>query len=194
MRRLLLLLILALPMQAAAQTPTAQELLQRMTAAFRAMPAYEVRFALTGGRDETVEGRFAVAGEQYYIALPDAEVFGTEQLRYEVDHRRRETVIAPVEHDTANLLSDPPHAFEFVASHYDATLEADNRLLLRPARTREAAIRLTLDPATHLPAAIRYETDDAAIAVTIRSVEPLAAPLPAYDRKATADYELIDFR
>ena len=194
MRRLLFLLMLALPLRTAAQTPTAPELLQRMTAAFRAMPAYEVQFALAGAGGERVEGRFAVEGENYYIALPDAEVFGTDALRYEVDHRRRETVIAPVEHDTANLLSDPPHAFEFVASQYDATLEAENRLLLRPAQRREASIRLTLDPKTHLPASIRYELEDAAIAVTIRSVAPLAAPLPTYDRRATADYETIDFR
>ena len=198
MRLLFILLLLTLQVQASAQTSRAQELLQRMTAAFRAMPAYEVEFSLTGAGGQQVDGRFAVEGEQYYIALDDAEVFGTGTLRYEVDHRRRETVIAPVEGQTSNLLSDPPHAFDFVASQYGATLTDERTgeavLQLQPVKGGEASIRLTLDTQTALPSAIRYEMSDTAIAVGIRSVRRLTTPLPHYDRQATADYETIDFR
>ena len=113
MIRRLLVFLLSLPLCAAAQD-RAQELLQRMTAAFRALPAYEVRFEVPTGGD-AVAGRFAVKGDSYYIALGDAEVFGTADVRYEVDGRRREVTVAPVEHTSQNLLSDPVHAFDSVS-------------------------------------------------------------------------------
>lgn len=194
--RILLSLLLLLPSFAAAQE-RAQTLLQRMTAAFRAMPAYEVRFAVSAGGPQ-VDGRFAVEDDRYYIELSDAEVFGTDDVRYEVDHRRREVTAAPVERTSQNLLSDPVHAFDFVAEQYAATLvgEADGsaRVRLQPQQAREAAILLTIDTATALPTAIRYEAGEEAVTVVIRSVGRLADGVRSFDRKAFADYEWIDFR
>lgn len=196
MIRRLLVFLLSLPLCAAAQD-RAQVLLQRMTAAFRALPAYEVRFEVPTGGD-AVAGRFAVEGDSYYIALGDAEVFGTADVRYEVDGRRREVTVAPVEHTSQNLLSDPVHAFDFVSAQYAVSLAGEEdgrvRLRLQPHERREAAIVLTLEEATALPAAIRYEAGEEAVDILIRSVERLATPLKRFDRKAFADYEWIDFR
>ncbi len=194
--RTLLSLLLLLPSFAAGQE-RAQTLLQRMTAAFRAMPAYEVRFEISAGGPQ-VGGRFAVEDDRYYIELNDAEVFGTADVRYEVDHRRREVTVAPVERTSQNLLSDPVHAFDFVAEQYAATLVGEAggsaRVRLQPLKAQDAAIVLTIDTATSLPTAIRYEAGEEAVSVAVRAVGRLAEGVRSFDRKAFAGYEWIDFR
>lgn len=196
MRRILFFLLLLPPLFASAQD-RAQELLRRMTEAFRALPAYEVRFEVPTA-SATVAGRFAVEGDRYHILLGDAEVFGSADVRYEVDRRRREVTAAPVERTSQNLLSDPVHAFDFVAAQYAASLVDEEagraRLRLQPHDRREAAIVLTLDTATALPASIRYETGEEAFEIGIRSVGRLDGKLKRFDRKEFADYEWIDFR
>lgn len=190
------MMLLLLPSVVTAQD-RAQTLLQRLAAAFRAMPAYEVRFAISAGGPQT-EGSFAVEGERYRIELDGAEVFGAADVRYEVDHRRREVTVAPVERTSQNLLSDPVHAFDFVAERYEATLlgERDGaaQLRLQPRSAGEAAVVLTLDTATGLPTAIRYEAGEEAVGVVIRSVKRLAGEVKRFDAKAFDGYETIDFR
>lgn len=194
--RLLWFLLLLLPSVATAQE-RAQQLLQRLSDAFGALGAYEVRFevALSGPQ---AAGRFAVEGERYYIELADTEVFGSADVRYEVDHRRREVVAAPVERTSQNLLSDPVHAFDFVASQYEATLldeeEGRIRLRLQPRAAHDAAIQLTLDAATALPTEVRYEAGEEAVTISIGSVNRLGSGVKTFDRKAFEGYEWIDFR
>ncbi len=194
-----LLFLLLLPSLAAAED-RAQSLLQRMTEALRALPAYEIRFAVAG-REGSVEGRIAVQGDRYHIELGDAEVFGSKESRFEIDRRRREVVAAPVGEGSANLLSDPAHAFEFVASQYEASLVGEHGgqalVRLRPAVESGASMPsmlLAIDTATALPASIRYEMDDAAVDIAIHSVTRSETGPKAFDRKAFEGYEWIDFR
>ena len=196
--RTLLFLLLLLPSLVAAED-RAQSLLQRMTEALRALPAYEIRFAVAG-QEGAVEGRIAVKGDRYHIELGDAEVFGSKESRFEVDHRRRE-VAAPVEEGSANLLSDPAHAFEFVASQYEASMAGEHGgqalVRLRPVAESGASMPsmlLAIDTATALPASIRYELDDEAVDIAIRSVTRSETGPKAFDRKAFEGYEWIDFR
>lgn len=200
--RTLLFLLLLLPSLAAAEE-RAQSLLQRMTEALRALSAYEIRFAVAG-RDGAVEGRIAVKGDRYHIELGDAEVFGSKESRFEIDHRRREVVAAPVGEGSANLLSDPAHAFEFVASQYEASMVGEHGgqalVRLRPAAGSDASMPskpsmlLAIDTATALPVSVRYELDDDAVDIAIRSVTRSETGPKAFDRKAFEGYEWIDFR
>ena len=197
--RTLLFLLLLLPSLVAAED-RAQSLLQRMTEALRALPAYEIRFAVAG-QEGAVEGRIAVKGDRYHIELGDAEVFGSKESRFEVDHRRREVVAAPVEEGSANLLSDPAHAFEFDASQYEASMAGEHGgqalVRLRPVAESGASMPsmlLAIDTATALPASIRYELDDEAVDIAIRSVTRSETGPKAFDRKAFEGYEWIDFR
>ena len=71
MKRLLLLSALVAAVPAFAAGDRAAAIVARVAEEFRAMGNYVVTFAVeTGG--QTVEGRYAVDGDRYYLAVGDA--------------------------------------------------------------------------------------------------------------------------
>lgn len=188
----------ALPGRAA--EPRAAEILERLAAGFRAMAAYEVTFAVAAG-DYAAAGRYDVAGESYYLALGDAEVFGDGAVRYEVDNRRREVTVSGMEAGSRNILNDPVHAFDFLDSTYAAALawERDGRaaVTLTPASQEAVAsgtVTVTVSTATMRPESLAYEYDGERVVISVTGIAPLETPLPAFDRAKYAGYEFIDFR
>lgn len=178
----------------------ADDLLAKLAASFRAKKSYEVQFAITSG-GYTSSGRYAVSGEEYYLTLGDAEVYGRGALRYEVDNRRKEVTINSVDTKSRNILNNPAHAFDFLSDEYSAYLvwERDGTASIRLTPTVKNAsmrntITVTLSTRTLRPTTLEYDYDGEKVYVAVKSIEPLNTPLKAYDKSAYSSYEMIDFR
>lgn len=177
----------------------AEEVLEKLSAGFRAMPSYEVAFAVSA-TDLTTAGSYAVKGENYYLTLGDAEVFCDGKTRWEVDNRRREVTVTDVDTSSRNILNNPAHAFDFLGTEYTPELvsEADANAVVRLTPTGKnngaGVITLTVSTATMHPRSLSYDYDGEKIGVAVRSVAPMSEPLRAFDKSAYAGYEFIDFR
>ena len=175
----------------------ADELLRKMSDAMHEMGSYEAAFVVAAG-DEQLLGSFAVEGECYHIELVDMEVFGEGAARYEVNKTRREVTLSETESSSANILSNPTHAFALVGSLYTPTQYEEkggkHLLTLVEKGDSHTAIRLTLNAMSSLPEAIVYEVEGAQFAIEILSLKPLKRAMPRYDEKAYAGFEVIDFR
>ena len=60
----------------------AAEILEKLAAGFRALGAYGVTFEVSSD-EYTTRGRYAVEGENYYIAVGEAEVYCDGKIRYD---------------------------------------------------------------------------------------------------------------
>lgn len=177
----------------------AEELLAALAARFRAMESYEVEFVVTAD-EHRVTGRYAVAGERYYITVGDAEVYADADLRREIDNRRREITLAAVEAQSRNILTNPARAFDLLGDEYRASLlrEGDGTAVVRlePRAGKSAptgAVTVTLDAATRQPRSIAYDYDGAVLTVEVVRIAPGVVP-PVFDEGRYAGYETIDFR
>lgn len=184
----------------ATQTPgRAAKLLEQLADGFRAMKNYTVRFEISAG-DSDVAGSYSVEGENYYLALADAEVFCDGKVRYEVDNRRREVTVNDVDASSRSLLDNPVRAFDFIGGDYTPVLlgERDGHAAIRLTPTSDASptgavtVTVTLGPVR--PVRLAYDYDGESISVSVAAVEPLAVPLKPFDRAAYDGYEFIDFR
>lgn len=188
------------PLEERPAADRAAQIVAGLADAFRGMKGYSVAFSVEAG-GQTIAGRYAVEGDDYFLSFGDAEVFGDGDLRYEVDNRRREITIDRVDTLSRNILSNPVRAFDFLGSDYTAELlwERDGRAALRltPVGQAQATIRhidAVVSTSSMRPLSLTYNYDGELIAVAVDRIEPLAAPLRRFDRKAYAGYESIDFR
>lgn len=190
------------PFDAAAAEPRAAEILKRLAAEFRAMPAYGVTFEIASG-DYAARGSYAVEGSAYYLTLGDAEVFADGATRYEVDNRRREVTIDKVDTASRNILNNPVRAFDFLGNQYTAALlsERDGRAVVCLTPTGGASadssvgnITLTVDTASMRPLWLAYDFDGDRIDIAVSGVAPLSDSFRRFDSAAYKGYELIDFR
>lgn len=200
MKRWLLLLAMAAGVGTVSAAGRAAEILEGLAAGFRAMKGYEVDFVIEAG-DYRAEGSYAVQGAGYALSLGDAEVYGDEKVRYEVDNDRREVTIAGVDSTSRNILNNPVKAFDFLDSEYDPELlsEAAGRAVVRLTPTAgnsspAGVITVTVSTATMRPEVLDYDYDGERVRITIGGVSPLGGPLRAFDRKRCEGYEFIDFR
>ena len=178
----------------------AAEILEKLAAGFRALGAYGVAFEVSSD-EYTTRGRYAVEGENYYIAVGEAEVYCDGKIRYEIDNRRREVTIDDVDTSSRNLLSNPAHAFDFIGTQYAPSLvsDAEGRAVVRLTPTSADAspageILVTVDTAAMRPLSLSYDYDGEQVQVGILGIAPLAGHVRLFDRKNYADYEFIDFR
>lgn len=178
----------------------AAAIVARMAEEFRAMKNYVVTFAVeTAGR--TTEGRYAVEGTDYYLAVGDAEVFADGTLRREVDNRRREVTVMQTDTTGRNILDNPVRAFDALGADFRAELlwERDERASVRlvPATERGGAVdAVTVEVScrTGRPLRLVYDYDGERVAIRFRSIGSGDAPLPRFDAKRYEGYEFIDFR
>lgn len=177
----------------------ASELLAGLAARFRAMKSYEAEFAVTAD-DHRVTGRYVVAGDRYYIAVGDAEVYADAALRREIDNVRREITLVGIDAEDRSILANPARAFDLLDDDYRATLLCEEggtavvRLEPRAGKsTPTGAVTVTLDVASGLPRSIAYDYDGAVLTVEVVRIEP-GAGLPLFEADRYAGYETIDFR
>ena len=178
----------------------AAEILEKLAAGFRALGAYGVTFEVSSG-EYTTRGRYAVEGENYYIAVGEAEVYCDGKIRYEIDNRRREVTIDDVDTSSRNLLSNPAHAFDFIGTQYAPSLvsDAEGRAVVRLTPTSADAspageILVTVDTAAMRPESLRYDYDGEQVGIAVLGVAPLDTPLKAFSKGDYKGYEFIDFR
>lgn len=178
----------------------AAEILEKLAAGFRALGAYGVTFEVSSD-EYTTRGRYAVEGENYYIAVGEAEVYCDGKIRYEIDNRRREVTIDDVDTSSRNLLSNPAHAFDFIGIQYAPSLvsDAEGRAVVRLTPTSADAspageILVTVDTAAMRPESLRYDYDGEQVGIAVLGVAPLDTPLKAFSKGDYKGYEFIDFR
>lgn len=178
----------------------AAEILENLAAGFRALGAYGVTFEVSSD-EYTTRGRYAVEGENYYIAVGEAEVYCDGKIRYEIDNRRREVTIDDVDTSSRNLLSNPAHAFDFIGTQYAPSLVSDagGRAVVRLTPTSADAspageILVTVDTAAMRPESLRYDYDGEQVGIAVLGVAPLDTPLKAFSKGDYKGYEFIDFR
>ena len=178
----------------------AAEILEKLAAGFRALGAYGVTFEVSSD-EYTTRGRYAVEGENYYIAVGEAEVYCDGKIRYEIDNRRREVTIDDVDTSSRNLLSNPAHAFDFIGTQYAPSLvsDAEGRAVVRLTPTSADAspageILVTVDTAAMRPVSLRYDYDGEQVGIAVLGVAPLDTPLKAFSKGDYKGYEFIDFR
>ena len=178
----------------------AAEILEQLAAGFRAQGAYGVAFEVSSD-EYTTRGRYAVEGENYYIAVGEAEVYCDGKIRYEIDNRRREVTIDDVDTSSRNLLSNPAHAFDFIGTQYAPSLvsDAEGRAVVRLTPTSADAspageILVTVDTAAMRPESLRYDYDGEQVGIAVLGVAPLDTPLKAFSKGDYKGYEFIDFR
>lgn len=178
----------------------AAEILEKLAAGFRALGAYGVTFEVSSD-EYTTRGRYAVEGENYYIAVREAEVYCDGKIRYEIDNRRREVTIDDVDTSSRNLLSNPAHAFDFIGTQYAPSLvsDAEGRAVVRLTPTSADAspageILVTVDTAAMRPESLRYDYDGEQVGIAVLGVAPLDTPLKAFSKGDYKGYEFIDFR
>ena len=178
----------------------AAESLEKLAAGFRALGAYGVTFEVSSD-EYTTRGRYAVEGENYYIAVGEAEVYCDGKIRYEIDNRRREVTIDDVDTSSRNLLSNPAHAFDFIGTQYAPSLvsDAEGRAVVRLTPTSADAspageILVTVDTAAMRPESLRYDYDGEQVGIAVLGVAPLDTPLKAFSKGDYKGYEFIDFR
>ena len=178
----------------------AAEILEKLAAGFRALGAYGVTFEVSSD-EYTTRGRYAVEGENYYIAVGEAEVYCDGKIRYEIDNRRREVTIDDVDTSSRNLLSNPAHAFDFIGTQYAPSLVSDagGRAVVRLTPTSADAspageILVTVDTAAMRPESLRYDYDGEQVGIAVLGVAPLDTPLKAFSKGDYKGYEFIDFR
>lgn len=178
----------------------AAEILEKLAAGFRALGAYGVTFEVSSD-EYTTRGRYAVEGENYYIAVGEAEVYCDGKIRYEIDNRRREVTIDDVDTSSRNLLSNPAHAFDFIGTQYAPLLvsDAEGRAVVRLTPTSADAspageILVTVDTAAMRPESLRYDYDGEQVGIAVLGVAPLDTPLKAFSKGDYKGYEFIDFR
>ena len=178
----------------------AAEILEKLAAGFRALGAYGVTFEVSSD-EYTTRGRYAVEGENYYLAVGEAEVYCDGKIRYEIDNRRREVTIDDVDTSSRNLLSNPAHAFDFIGTQYAPSLvsDANGRAVVRLTPTSANAspageILVTVDTAAMRPESLRYDYDGEQVGIAVLGVAPLDTPLKAFSKGDYKGYEFIDFR
>ena len=178
----------------------AAEILEKLAAGFRALGAYGVTFEVSSD-EYTTRGRYAVEGENYYIAVGEAEVYCDGKIRYEIDNRRREVTIDDVDTSSRNLLSNPAHAFDFIGTQYAPSLvsDAEGRAVVRLTPTSADAspageILVTVDTAAMRTESLRYDYDGEQVGIAVLGVAPLDTPLKAFSKGDYKGYEFIDFR
>lgn len=178
----------------------AAEILEKLAAGFRALGAYGVTFEVSSD-EYTTRGRYAVEGENYYIAVGEAEVYCDGKIRYEIDNRRREVTVTEVNRASRNILDNPVQAFDFLGSEYDFSLEGESggRATVRLVPTAEndtsaGVVTLVVDTSSMRPVSLAYDYDGERVGIRVTGIEPQSGHFRTFDRQAYGGYEFIDFR
>lgn len=177
----------------------AAEILHSLSARIRSLGRYSVAFTVEAGEQATA-GYYTVGGENYYLRLADAEVYGDGHVRYEVDNRRKEVTVDRVEaSENRNLLDNPTRAFDLVDDGFASELlwERDGRAAVKlTPKTEQAlsAVTLTLDTQAMRPRSLEYDFDGERIRIVVRTLEASDKAPKKYDPAEYRTYETIDFR
>lgn len=194
MKRLIAIIFACFTLSAGAQN-RAETLLRQATEAVKSLGGYKVSFEVETS-DYRADGRYAVSGREYYLAVDGMEVFCDGKIRYEVNNELREITLDPVSAEGRNILDNPVDALDFVGEQYRSELlgESGGEALMRLVSTDGGpTIEVAVDTASHMPRKLIYRLpDNTAVEVRLKDIRQSKEPLPRFERSKYDGYSVLD--
>ncbi len=179
--------------------PTAQGIVEQVHAKIKSLGAYESEFKARV-KGITMGGHYAVSGDDYYLEIAKAEIYGDAKYRREINHKHKEVIVDRVKAGEKNILKNPAQAFDIADKGFDAKVEKSTSkgwsIVLRPTDERLKSIdkiEMEVERATMLPTSLTYEIGGDKITIKFDSFTPLRGEIPRYDQSKYSGYEVIDF-
>ena len=200
MRRLLLTLcVLHCAVALSAQT-TARQWLERLDASLGERYAMTLHIDMTNAEQPLV-GYMMIDGDSFYLTLGAMEVYSDGKLRYEVNNERKEVTEDRVNLSSADLLSNPTRAFEFVGEQFDVALLSANatavELHIKPLDAdmgiSNIALSLKVAGGKVLPDAIVYDYDGEVVDINLEMVDTKDKSLPRWSKDKYRAYDIVSF-
>jgi hypothetical protein len=200
MRRLLLTLcVLHCAVALSAQT-TARQWLERLDASLGERYAMTLHIAMTNAEQPLI-GYLMIDGDSFYLTLGAMEVYSDGKLRYEVNNERKEVTEDRVNLSSADLLSNPTRAFEFVGEQFDVALLSANatdvELHIKPLDAdmgiSNIALSLKVAGGKVLPDAIVYDYDGEVVGITLEMMDAKDKALPRWSKDRYRAYDIVSF-
>lgn len=200
MRRLLLTLcVLHCAVALSAQT-TARQWLERLDASLGERYAMTLHIDMTNAEQPLI-GYMMIDGDSFYLTLGAMEVYSDGKLRYEVNNERKEVTEDRVNLSSADLLSNPTRAFEFVGEQFDVALLSANatavELHIKPLDAdmgiSNIALSLKVAGGKVLPDAIVYDYDGEVVDINLEMVDTKDKSLPRWSKDKYRAYDIVSF-
>lgn len=200
MKRLLLTLcVLHCAVAISAQT-TARQWLERLDASLGERYAMTLHIAMTNAEQPLI-GYLMIDGDSFYLTLGAMEVYSDGKLRYEVNNERKEVTEDRVNLSSADLLSNPTRAFEFVGEQFDVALLSANatdvELHIKPLDAdmgiSNIALSLKVAGGKVLPDAIVYDYDGEVVGITLEMMDAKDKALPRWSKDRYHAYDIVSF-
>lgn len=200
MRRLLLTLcVLHCAVALSAQT-TARQWLERLDASLGERYAMALHIDMTNAEQPLI-GYLMIDGDSFYLTLGAMEVYSDGKLRYEVNNERKEVTEDRVNLSSADLLSNPTRAFEFVSEQFDVALLSANatdvELHIKPLDVdmgiSNIALSLKVAGGKVLPDAIVYDYDGEVVGITLEMMDAKDKALPRWSKDRYRAYDIVSF-
>lgn len=200
MRRLLLTLcVLHCAVALSAQT-TARQWLERLDASLGERYAMTLHIAMTNAEQPLI-GYLIIDGDSFYLTLGAMEVYSDGKLRYEVNNERKEVTEDRVNLSSADLLSNPTRAFEFVGEQFDVALLSANatdvELHIKPLDAdmgiSNIALSLKVAGGKVFPDAIVYDYDGEVVGITLEMMDAKDKALPRWSKDRYRAYDIVSF-
>ncbi len=196
------LAVLALFMAVAVSAqPSATTLLAGVLDKIEGLNPYKVEIQVTYGSG-VIAGYYEVDGTKYYISVDQQEVYGDDDIKYEIYNGRKEVVIDNVSQEyNGNILNNPATAFANLRNHYTPKIASSNEYFTIVELkqnigdvTDSEVIELVVDNQSGLPSSVIYKLGDEVVQISIIKMDKLTSPITSYDTAQYSDYEIIDFR
>ena len=196
---LLTLCVLHCAVALSAQT-TARQWLERLDASLGERYAMTLHIAMTNAEQPLI-GYLMIDGDSFYLTLGAMEVYSDGKLRYEVNNERKEVTEDRVNLSSADLLSNPTRAFEFVGEQFDVALLSANatdvELHIKPLDAdmgiSNIALSLKVAGGKVLPDAIVYDYDGEVVGITLEMMDAKDKALPRWSKDRYRAYDIVSF-
>ena len=196
---LLTLCVLHCAVALSAQT-TARQWLERLDASLGERYAMALHIDMTNAEQPLI-GYMMIDGDSFYLTLGAMEVYSDGKLRYEVNNERKEVTEDRVNLSSADLLSNPTRAFEFVGEQFDVALLSANatavELHIKPLDAdmgiSNIALSLKVAGGKVLPDAIVYDYDGEVVDINLEMVDTKDKSLPRWSKDKYRAYDIVSF-
>lgn len=196
---LLTLCVLHCAVALSAQT-TARQWLERLDASLGERYAMTLHIDMTNAEQPLI-GYMMIDGDSFYLTLGAMEVYSDGKLRYEVNNERKEVTEDRVNLSSADLLSNPTRAFEFVGEQFDVALLSANatavELHIKPLDAdmgiSNIALSLKVAGGKVLPDAIVYDYDGEVVDINLEMVDTKDKSLPRWSKDKYRAYDIVSF-
>jgi hypothetical protein len=159
-----------------------------------------LHIAMTNAEQPLI-GYLMIDGDSFYLTLGAMEVYSDGKLRYEVNNERKEVTEDRVNLSSADLLSNPTRAFEFVGEQFDVALLSANatdvELHIKPLDAdmgiSNIALSLKVAGGKVLPDAIVYDYDGEVVGITLEMMDAKDKALPRWSKDRYRAYDIVSF-